>query len=742
MADASLTVFGIRHHGPGCARSLVAALVALRPDAVLVEGPPDAQGVLPLMLQDGMQPPVAILVYLPETPQRAAFFPFANFSPEWQALRYALHQGIPALFMDLPQANRFAQAPTAAPPAAEEDPIAILAKAAGYDDHELWWDQKVEQRQDARDLFAAILEAMTALREEAGPSTEDGARREAAMRQTIRAAQREGFRRLAVVCGAWHAPALAAPGPARADAHLLSGLPKVKVQATWTPWTNSRLSYRSGYGAGVASPGWYEHLWATPDQVAVRWVTRAARLLRAEDLDASSAGVIEAVRLAEALAGLRDRPNPGLTDLNEAIRTVFCRGDAAPMLLIRNQLEIGETMGEVPAATPDVPLQRDLTAQQRRLRLSPAAEIRTLDLDLRNDTDSARSHLLHRLLVLGLDWGKVQPSPIKGSTFHEVWQLQWRVEFAVTLIEANVWGNTVETAASARLRHLADTATALPGLTALLDAAILARLPDAVDHLLGRVQNEAAMAADVHHLLNALPALARIARYGDVRKTRAEQVLPVFRALFRRAVVGLPAACASLDDDAAQTMVAGLDRAQESLDLLEQADETTEWQAALGRLVERDGVHGLVRGRCCRLLFERHMLDDEDLEHLARLALSPVHPPLQVAAWLEGALRGSGLLLLHQDGLWVALDRWLQALPAASFTELLPLVRRAFAGFQPPERRAMGEKVRHLSGTHHGWDRASNAPTNVDDLADIDAERAALVLPVLVQILGGGADGP
>ena len=42
----------------------------------------------------------------------------------------------------------------------------------------------------------------------------------------------------------------------------------------------------------------------------VRWLTRVARLLRDEDLDASSAHVIEAVRLAEALAALRGRPCP------------------------------------------------------------------------------------------------------------------------------------------------------------------------------------------------------------------------------------------------------------------------------------------------------------------------------------------------------------------------------------------------------------------------------------------------
>ena len=98
----NVQIFGIRHHGPGCARSLRGALQALKPDVVLVEGPPDAASVLPLLAQEEMKPPVALLIYPPDEPQRAVFFPFAAFSPEWQALRYAFDKHISAHFIDLP----------------------------------------------------------------------------------------------------------------------------------------------------------------------------------------------------------------------------------------------------------------------------------------------------------------------------------------------------------------------------------------------------------------------------------------------------------------------------------------------------------------------------------------------------------------------------------------------------------------------------------------------------------------
>jgi hypothetical protein len=176
------------------------------------------------------------------------------------------------------------------------------------------------------------------------------------MRQTLRAAQKEGFARIAVVCGAWHAPALAGLGPASKDAAILKGLPRIKVACTWVPWTYGRLTFESGYGAGVVSPGWYHHLWqarqkglSTTD-ASIRWLTRVARLLRDEDYDVSSAHVIEAVRLAESLAAIRARPLPGLEEFGEATRSIFCFGDALP-LAERKELKPGSCDGYHPEYT-------------------------------------------------------------------------------------------------------------------------------------------------------------------------------------------------------------------------------------------------------------------------------------------------------------------------------------------------------------------------------------------------------
>jgi len=399
--------------------------------------------------------------------------------------------------------------------------------------------------------------------------------------------------------------------------------------------------------------------------------------------------------------------------------------------LIRERLEIGERMGEVPPETPAVPLQRDLEAKQRRLRLKPSIEQVLLDLDLRKETDRARSQLLHQLSLLKISWGKLQKVGGKSGTFHEYWQLQWQVEFIVALIEANMWGNTIEEAASAFVCHAAESVEELPRLSALLDAAVLADLPEAIERLLQAIQRRAAISADVRHLMDSLPPLVSVARYGDVRQTRSDAILPVIAGLFERIVIGLPGACSSLDDDAARRMLASIDNVQSSVGLLQIEEQRVAWQVVLRRLLDQSNVHGVLQGRCCRLLMEQNVLAEEEMRRLTGLALSSATPAAQAAAWIEGVLRGGGEGLMHLNDLWRALDQWILALPTDVFTALLPILRRAFAGFQAPERRRMGEKIKHLYAAP-----STGGVQVAGDAVAVQQERALKVLPVLAHLMG------
>lgn len=737
----------------------------MRPQCVLVEGPPDADGVIASAAHAEMIPPVAILVYRADDPRRGVYYPFAEFSPEWCAIRWALTAGVPVRFMDLPQTYRLAREENVdvvtspeelaggAPEETSEaevlvegpqvrfDPLGELAQAAGFDDGERWWEHTFEHRRHTdTEVFDAVREAMIALREGQAPGNHPALReeeerlREAWMRQTIRVAQKE-FDQVAVVCGAWHVPALGGDvlkAAKKDDDVALKTLPKVKTVATWIPWTFDRLATASGYGAGVRSPGWYEHLWLTDSHVVEHWMTRVGRMLREQDLDCSSAHVIEATRLANALASMRERPLADLSDIADACRAVFSFDNDLATRLIARKLLIGERLGEVPDDTPLVPLAQDLQAQQKRLRLKPAAQEKALDLDLRNENDLARSVLLHRLRLIGVDWGTPQIARGGKGTFHEVWQLGWQPEYLVRLIEIGVWGNTIESAASAYVCHQATGEQELEQLTAMLGDVMLANLPSAVSALMQRILNTAAVAADVAKLMDAFPPLAEIARYGNVRQTDKELVQGAIDGVLPRIVVGLGPAATSLSDEAARDMERRIVRVHESVQLLEAPAAAEEWLGCLMKLSDQPSVHGLLRGRATRLLFDLDKLDSEEVARRLSLMLSRGADPLQGSAWIEGFLSTSGLVLLHHEDLLRLVDEWLIHISPEVFQEQVPLLRRTFSHFPPAERRQIGERLRA------GLATVRTAPSAAHDL---DLVRAARVLPTLRLLFGTATSG-
>ncbi|MEV6278293.1 DUF5682 family protein [Nocardia sp. NPDC051832] len=810
--EAVTRVFGIRHHGPGSARSLLVALADFRPDMILIEGPADADPLVGFVAAEGMSPPVALLAYVPDQPARAAFWPFAVFSPEWQAMRYAAEHTVPVRFCDLPATAVLAGRDE---PGDSIDPVAELAAAAGHEDTERWWDTVLESTPHL-DAFDAIIEAMAALRLDApaaangspaesgsgGPPSTDAAtspgskppaadaatspgsnppsadaatsssskpqatdaatgsgskppstdaatsssskppspeeaggdlntagaegrshpsaeldaplpdnrsragsarvdahtlRREAYMRQVLRKAIKGGAQRVAVVCGAWHAPALAGPlGPAAPDARLLKGLPKVKATVTWVPWTHSRLATASGYGAGIDSPGWYHHLFSETEQPVARWLTKAAGVLRAQDLPVSSAHVIESVRLAETLAVLRGRPLAGLPEVTEAVRAVLCGGEETLVRVVNAELVVGEALGSVPAGAPAVPLDADLRARIRTLRMKQEPQAKALDLDLRKDRERQRSHLLHQLRLLGIPWGTEVSSDIRGTgTFRESWSLRWRPEFAVAVIEASRWGTTLAAAAAAKvLDAAARPENGLADLTAALESALLADLGPATASLVARLETVAALDHDVTHLLAALPSLVGTLRYGDVRGTDTAALAHVADSLLVRICAGLPSAVTALDTTAAEHLRTQLDAAHTAIHTRDNPWATTEWLAALHRIADRADVHGALVGRAVRLLSDAGRIDRSDSARRLSAALSIGPTPAAKAAWIDGFLGSRGLLLVHDRQLLHLIDTWLHTLPEDQFITTLPLLRRTFATFEPAERRAIANALR------------------------------------------------
>ncbi|MDP4262225.1 MAG: DUF5682 family protein [Bacteroidota bacterium] len=755
----AIHILGIRHHGPGSARNVKNMLEKIRPDIVLVEGPPEADDILQWVTHKELKPPVAILCYQPDNPQQSSFYPFAEFSPEWQAISYARKNNIHVRFMDLPMANHFAVETEIKKDQQKEDslkddpvddsgpmnnyaisnnevqedavieiikdPMSCLAEAAGYEDGERWWEYMFEHRHNNEEIFDAVNETMQALRE-AFPKKNDRMEllREAHMRKVIRQAEKEMFQHIAVICGAWHAPALLHMPKQKDDNDLLKGLPKVKVECTWIPWTYNRLSYYSGYGAGITSPGWYEHIWKNPKDDGTLWMAKVAKLFREKQMDTSVAHVIEAVRLAESLASLRNLHKAGLEELNEATLSVLCNGENILLALVNHELIVSDKIGEVPEDTPKPPLQLDIEKTQKRLRLPVTADWKDYILDLRKENDLERSIFLHRLQLLDIKWG--QKSGVSGKgTFKEQWRLQWDPAFSIDIIEKGTYGNTTEEASSKYITEQANKPGSLSGVCVLLENCIPAELPAAIDVLIRQINNLSAASGDVIQLMEVIPGLVNVTRYGNVRKTDTDLVLGIVNSMITRICISLPAACTGIDEDAAEHLLNLFFKMNDAVNLLQQSDILQLWQQTLSSAAGNKNSSPVIAGYATRLLVDYKLIAGGDLVKAFYYAMSAATAPAIAAAWLEGFLKGSGTLLLIDNDLWSIIDNWIKQLGEDVFTQLLPLLRRTFSNFSGSERRKLGEKV-----------KAGGTAIVIKTETNFDEEQAKKGIPVIMQLFG------
>ncbi|QDY81426.1 vWA domain-containing protein [Streptomyces qinzhouensis] len=245
LADSAVPyLLGVRHHSPALAAAVPALLDAAGADVVCVELPADFQPWLVHLCAPGTVAPVALAGA--GQGGRLGFYPFADFSPELAAVRWARERGVEVVCCDLPMADarwgseapdeagdpREAVAGPVGPPAPITFAQALTAAGTGRAGDDLW-DRSVEVLAPGcapEGLRRAALGVGWALRQDAessgGVSAVDLAR-EAHMRDTIALAA-SGGRRVAAVIGAFHAPALAAvigPSDVPAPADGAAGRP-------------------------------------------------------------------------------------------------------------------------------------------------------------------------------------------------------------------------------------------------------------------------------------------------------------------------------------------------------------------------------------------------------------------------------------------------------------------------------------------------------------------------------------
>ena len=751
-ADDRVRILGIRHHGPGSAALLRKALDVLDPACVLVEGPPEGDELIQYIADPDLKPPVAMLLHASDEASLASFMPFAEFSPEWQAIHWALKRERSVRFIDWPAAVSLAlqkaarENPGSVPPHPRADALDLLASAAGFEDGETFWNGLIEQHgtngQEAVSVFVSIETAMTEARAQEGlnPQSPDellrNDQREAFMRGNIRAALKEVDGNIAVVTGAWHVSGLRQATKPADDRALIKDLPRLKVEATWVPWTDSRLSAFSGYGAGVISPGWYRHLWSlytrkkvpSGEEFASAWQSRTAFKLREEGYTAPTASAIEATRLALGLAALRDLPMPGIAEMREASLAAMCDGNPVPLAMLERKLYIGECVGEIGERVPQNPLARDLADWQRKTRLKPQDLEFEIKVDLRSEAGMLKSTLLHRLNLINVPWGKLLDAQVGRGTFREVWVIEWEPWYSVSLAEALVYGVTIEQAAANATLKKAGETTSITELASLIQHALVSDLPETAASCIAQLQAVAVNSSDITDLMKAVSPLVRVLRYGTARRLPEDALRSLILSVSVEINAGVRMGSRGLDEETAAACITAMEAYDEALRLFGDDALTSSWREELGKIVDDDQVTSSIGGLSLRRL---HDVRAWELERVAAefARHTGSRQPKESGAFLEGFLRGGSEVLLQDEPLLQLLDAWLCELSETDFTDSLPLLRRSMSGFDTVARRRVLEKIQR--GRQQGTSAASQ-------LAPESNPAFEAALPLLYKILGLG----
>lgn len=759
---SGVNFFGIRHLSPAGGFYLEKYLDEIRPECVLIEAPCDFEDMLTDIVRKETKPPFAILAYTKNAPVHTVLYPFAEYSPEYRAILWADKNGAAVRFTDIPSGvflalyekrekenaeaennsdGQNSDEQNGAENDNEQNPDKQKSEIQGSNEqkkdgqgldeynpsvyekldflsgegsHETFWERTLEHSDSAEayhggaNLFGKEIRGLS---EENGADKEELLLREAHMRKVIGKALADGYaaEKIVVVTGAYHVEGLKNLETCEETPEM----PEAESLHTLMPYSYYRLSTRSGYGAGNKAPAYYELIWRGLNHndfsyAANAYLTKIASYQRKYGNAASSAQVIEGVRLAGSLAKLRGGNIPSLRDLRDAAETCIGEGSFGLIAEAAADTEIGTKIGELPEGVSRTSIQDDFYRSLKDLKLDKYRTITAQDLmlDLRENRrvsseksaflDLYRSFFLHRLRVLDIGFAERAATAQDNATWSEGWTLRWTPESEIRLVESALKGDTVELAASFVLKERVENASLMSEIAGVIEDAFLCGMTSALSYALTALRSMAVEAVSFEELAKTAFRLSAVIGYGDIRKITASELEPMVRQLYYRGCLIAEDAC--ICDDTAAKAIAEAIGMFNSVELLNGFLNTEDWITALKKTARRDDLNTTLSGLAAAILLERSKMSNEELKTEVSRRLSKGVPAELGAGWFEGLTMRNRYGLIARLSLWESLDEYIASLDDEEFKRALVFLRRAFADFSAAEKDSIAENLGEIWG--------------------------------------------
>ena len=738
--------FGVRHLSPGASWHLLEFLNEKKPSVVLIEGPSDANHLIPYIVDEFTKAPIAALAYTREAPVRTLVYPLAEYSPEYQAMCWAHEKGAECRFIDLPSGVFIGISQIDYTGGAERnlvniyEEIAKLSEEESYDAH---WERCFEHITHKNSFQEGITELGETMRELEENDRDfhraENLLREAYMRKKIADEINSGTapENIVVIAGAYHVPSF------KSSEHIMTSkeekaLPQRKTSLTLMPYSYTKLSRQSGYGAGNRAPYYFQMMWGLLHKNSLNdlpglYLSRLARNMNESGHSISSAHIIEAVRLAESLASLKVGWFPVLDDLQDAAATVFSAGNKDAIVIFMSHLEIGSELGRVPENALQVSIQADFERLLKELKLTRFKVNRDqeLKLDLRENLNvkskqSAllslyRSRFLHRLSFIKVPFGKFTVDDERP--WIENWRLNWSPESEINLVESVLLGDSVELAVSAVFVQKVQNCTSVNEAAYLVKAACLCGMTKEIALSKKCLQNLAAGSKDLNALAETCLELSELIKFGSFRKLDTSDFKPLLEELFYDCCLQLLLA-SNCTAEELETMIEVILKLELVGNNSPEIVDAGLFENELLKISQSDSVNATISGYATAILLEKNALSDTDLADEFCRRISPGIDADLGAGWFEGLAKRNRTYLIRKKEIWKQMNLYIGSLDEVQFKRALVFLRRTFADFSPSEIAEIAQAVSVLFGgseeSKEKLFKIELSESEKDALADLD----------------------
>jgi hypothetical protein len=737
--------FPIRHHSPACSHHLEQELRRLRPRFVLIEGPSDANSLIPCLTEEDLRLPVALYAYRQGDAPERIYYPLCEYSPEWTAIRVAKEIGAECRWIDLPSAAMLDQRGAES---GEGDPLwessagrytAELARRNGFDSFEDFWEARFEMdgyRMESGAFFESVGmygRLLRSLEEEDGAVSSETVLRERFMTKNILSVLDENPEApVAVVIGAAH---LAPLERLVTNREAAEEEPEIRgpAEITLIPYSTLRLSEQSGYGAGNQAPRFYREVWQAAgdfSRVAKKTLVEQMEKLRLKGDQTNLSHAIEAGKLAHTLAIIRGKPAPGFREIIDATTSCYGEGLSDRLQKIWQETLIGAEVGTLPARTAQTPLQKEFYSEVQRLGLPLQDLPKTVQLRLTEPSDQVISVFLHRLRIAEIPYG-IQQETMDAyrmlSAVREKWEVAWSPLTDARLIEQSAFGSTLAEVTAAQLKRMLDKASRVDQVTETLLNISLAQVDSLFPKALAQCEEMSAEDREFAALCRSALHLSTLLKYGTTRRLKDPDSLErLFEKLVLRAVWTLLPATA-VDAEGAEEVMGALRILYETQRDLPQ-DVRIHLVRALEKAVHKTDAHPMIRGYSASLLYLMEEADEERIGSLLEGAIASAEKPEAAVDWIRGLFRLNVSWFIRREELIEVIHRFVMSMDDARFIGLLPMLRSVFSELSPMDRRYLEGTLSKVLQVDPGETRGlSSYLSRRDELAIIDRELAATV---------------